>query len=137
MHATATQTEVRMADVDRQVDRRPVRAPSAHQRLALQTRSCACVCSNRFAANSFRNGDPNNMKRYKILLDKKYTFSDTGVQRRDIKYYKKLYGHQKFSGTTNADASAGQNSLWIYLVSTEATNTPTLHVDSRYRYIDN
>jgi len=94
------------------------------------------LVSDAFA--SMRNGAPDNMKRYTILSDELYLLdSDSHGATLVVKGFRKLETHMKFSGTGAAVASQGENSIWAYAVSNEATNTVAQNVNFRLRYIDN
>ncbi len=77
--------------------------------------------------------------RFKILRDLIGTlFNDGG---REIIFRKGIIRFGKrfkiwFSGTTGAEGSLGKNTLWAYFVSSEATNAPTVALQSRLRFVD-
>ncbi len=86
---------------------------------------------------SIRSGLADNLSRYKILKDQIYRFSDGSNHTVNVKFFRKMNSHLKFSGTSAAEASAGQGSIWLYTVSNEASNVPTLSFTNRIRFIDN
>jgi len=63
--------------------------------------------------------------KYTILCDKTYSVSDGGNNNRPFKIYKKLNNKIRFSGTGSAITDISQGALWLYVISDEATNTPT------------
>lgn len=71
--------------------------------------------------------------RYKILLDRSYTLNAT-TPRIPINWYKKMNLNVKFNGTASSDYEA--NHVYLFCISNEATNTPTLAYSSRIRYYD-
>lgn len=50
---------------------------------------------------------------------------------------KKRWEHIKYLGTTTSAASRGNGQLCLLLISDQATNTPTVDIISRMRYVDN
>ncbi len=79
--------------------------------------------------------------RFVTLYDKRWrlTFdadANTASSHGLIDFKVKLAGKQYFAGTTDADGSAGKNSIWSLIVSNEATNTPTVVLSSRYIFQD-
>ncbi len=84
--------------------------------------------------NSYRTAFPDTLARYKFLMDRKIHLSNTGPESRSIDFYKKLSGVQRYRGTTDADTSAGQGSLWLMYMSNEGTNLPVVTLESRFRF---
>lgn len=76
-------------------------------------------------------------RRFKVLWDKVFSFSNSGTKLVHFKYYKKMGHHIKFGGTGATDAEGLQGQLILICVSTESTNTPNIVLNSRLRYIDN
>jgi len=76
---------------------------------------------------------------YKIYFDKIYTMSvnNDSANIQLNKFMKGLKFHTRYSGTSNASTSLSMNSLWLCLVSDEATNTPTYDLYNRFNYVDN
>ena len=89
------------------------------------------------SVNALRLNAPDSMKRFKIMSDNLYKLSANGQRQAIIKIFKPLNHHIRYTGTLDNDASQGPGSLWLYIVSDEATNTPTATVRARFRYIDN
>jgi len=83
---------------------------------------------------SLRNPAPHQMKRFKIMLDKNYFLDDAKSKMAKVHFFRELNHHIKYA-STSADSNEG--SLWVYLVSNESTNLPTLNLESRLRFYDN
>lgn len=77
------------------------------------------------------------MQDYKILWRKSFALETGGNEYIKFKKYMKLNLPCKFDASTGAIATQVENSLYLFSVSTEATNEPTLSYQSRIRYIDN
>jgi len=82
-----------------------------------------------------RNVETKEAKRFKILYDKKFMLSDDRL--RNVKCFRKLGHHIKFQGTGAADADALGGQIIVLTVSNEGSNTPTVNLNYRVRYIDN
>lgn len=77
-----------------------------------------------------------NGRRFKVLWDKVITLSqDKPIVQ--FKYFKKLPIHIRYDNSAAAITSLTQSSLSLLRLSNEATNTPTVHIDARLRYVDN
>ncbi len=85
--------------------------------------------------NSLRDGSSENLKRFKILSDRMYQLSDVGKLAVNLKWFKKMDLRVIFTDVDTSDEGPG--SIWLYHVSDEATNVPTLTADVRIRYYDN
>lgn len=85
--------------------------------------------------DAFRNLD--YRKRYVILKDKRFTVN-SDYPEKIVDFYKRLDMKTIFddssTGTINDISS---NSLYLYFVSDEVTNTPAILYNSRLRFIDN
>lgn len=75
--------------------------------------------------------------RFKIFMDKVYRL-DTNKLNLTIKKFFKFRFHTKYgSGNAGTVADITKNSLYIMMVSDQATNTPNIDFWARLRYIDN
>ncbi len=74
--------------------------------------------------------------RFKIMRDINFNLSINGDRITFLKGFIKLKGKCWFEGTDATQASVGKNSLYVYLVSNEATNTPTHTCRFRMRFND-
>ncbi len=83
----------------------------------------------------FRNLDNNT--RFRVLWDQRFNLSDQGPKIVKFQKFMKLQIKQKFDGTGATVADLTQNSIHIFKISTEATNTPTVTFFSRVKFIDN
>ncbi len=79
----------------------------------------------------------NNARRFKILYDKRFTFSivgDTTVH--FFQVYKKLNIMVRYDASTPAITDLTQNSLSVLMISDQVTNDPTCHFHCRLRFAD-
>lgn len=75
--------------------------------------------------------------RFKVLFDVRRDMSINGNEIVAVKKYSKDTNHVKFIGTSGAIASAGAGTLFLILLSDQATNKPTVDYYFRLRYVDN
>lgn len=78
-----------------------------------------------------------NTTRFTVLSNKLYSFSSSGTQQIHGEIYKKLNFITKYNGSTAADTDIDSNALYLIVVGSEATNTPSMTYTARVRYIDN
>lgn len=78
-----------------------------------------------------------NRQRFKILYDKVVKLAANTISVRTFKINKKFSLRQIFNADAAAITSIPTYSLSLYFVSNEATNTPTLTMYNRLRYLDN
>lgn len=77
-----------------------------------------------------------NGSRFTILFDKSYVLSnDTPM--RQFKHFKKMQHHIHYLNGTSATSAMGQGPIYMLTISNEASNTPTVSVNSRMRFLDN
>lgn len=99
--------------------------------------------SNLTALNVFANNGFNSLRNaqkmsdYRILYKKKLALSINGTRSINFKMYKKINLQSKWTGTTGSYTECMKNGLWVLIISSEATNTPTVEYEGRIRYIDN
>lgn len=74
-----------------------------------------------------------NRRRFTILADRTFNLHENLVAHGD--YYKRLNMKHTFDGT--ASNTLVDNALYLLYLSNEATNTPTLLIKHRVRFIDN
>lgn len=93
--------------------------------------------------NSSGNADivsPLNLKnkyRYRILYDKIHNFQDTGRKTAQDSFYKSIQMLIRYKSNNGDITDLSSNSLSIYLVSNQATNTPSINYSMRLRFVDN
>lgn len=122
LHASATTTRIRWAIV---LDRD-----------ASNTVNSASIYSNEYA--SFRNLD--NRRRFTFLKEGYFTMAlyNGAPTPKIIDYYKKIDIHTIYDDSNNGDITdIRTNALYLYTWSDQATNTPTVGITTRLRYIDN
>lgn len=73
--------------------------------------------------------------RFKVLMDKQFSLSDSGAKLQHFKKHKKMSFHLKYS--TQGTYDPKDNALFLIALSNEATNQPGLSAYYRLRYIDN
>lgn len=77
----------------------------------------------------------NTAGRFKILWRKNYSLVPGQTPNINIDKYWKLYDHVKYNGTASTDVQ--KNGYYLVIMSSEATNYPTVSVNSRIGYYDN
>ncbi len=87
------------------------------------------------ALNSPKNLD--NDRRFSILYDRCHSLSSAGTTIKNFKFYRKLALRIRYDNAAAAITSLTQNSLSIFLISNEATNTPSINFFLRLRFVDN
>lgn len=106
-----------------------------------QSNGAAPVLTDILQTNSpYSPRNLNNRKRFKILMDKRYSLSTAGPNNtNDSTYMKNVETHVQFFSTSNLGTIADISSNALYLVhcSDQATNFPTINYYCRVRYLDN
>ena len=82
--------------------------------------------------NAFMNID-DQIKRFRVLHDKVIVLDSNNHREYVVKVYKKLNHHLKLNDTQTPVL----NDIFWLMVSDEATNTPSVSIQSRIRYYDN
>ena len=84
-----------------------------------------------------RSNTNNTVGRFKIIWRKNYnlTPSTGSTPSINIDKYFKVYSHVKFNGTANTDIQ--KNGYYLVILTSEATNYPTVSITSRVCYHDN
>lgn len=75
-------------------------------------------------------------KRFSVLFDDMIA-TDTNRTIVPFKVYRKLKAHVEYKGSTAAITDIATNSLYMMCISNEATNNPTVTLNSKYKFIDN
>lgn len=83
----------------------------------------------------FANINDDNRRRFKVLTTKLMTFSNAGQQSIPFKAYIPLKHHVRWNSSTSTDIDKGH--VYVVFVSTVATNTPSMVLQSRVAYYDN
>lgn len=81
-----------------------------------------------------------NAKRFKILYNKVFAFSINGTTAYEDEFYKKFTNNQHMRWDTSgssAQANVDEGHVYLLLLSTEATNVPTVALQARFRFYDN
>ncbi len=78
-----------------------------------------------------------NAARFNIMYDRVHTYSDSGRTNSYHKMYKKVQIKLRFDAPEAAIAAMVVNSVSLFIVSNEATNTPTMTHHLRWRFVDN
>ena len=76
-------------------------------------------------------------EKFEIYYDKILHLNPAGTESRPIYFYKKLFHHISWTGTTNSVSYALSGHLWVYFVGNVGTNQPTITFNTRVQYIDN
>ncbi len=122
MHATAVSTQVRILLIQDRM---------AHAAIPL----VADVFSQD-NIRSFLSFEPANRYRFKVLSDRTYHLSDALQNELQVNVFKRIYGKQFYNADTATTAGIGKNSLYLAVCSSEATNEPTLDIDTRFVWRD-
>ncbi|UOF79238.1 capsid protein [Circoviridae sp.] len=84
--------------------------------------------------NSNRNLEKSD--KIRVICDKRYNLIVSTEKRSfPISCYSKLHHHLKFTGAAGTTYESG--SIWLYVVSSEATNTVANTMNFRIKYLDN
>lgn len=75
--------------------------------------------------------------RFRVLYDKIHRMSINGNRTVGGKKYKKLQMKVRYDGNAGTIADITTNSLALWIMSDEATNTPLIESSVRVRYVDN
>lgn len=75
-------------------------------------------------------------KRFTILLDEIYNVTTGGIAAVTKRKVIPLNATAAYNGTTDATASNGKNSMWMFAVSTDNTNKPGFNMDYQIRFTD-
>ncbi len=75
--------------------------------------------------------------RFKVLWDKTYDLSNSGVTRRSFKMFKAVDFHLKFHSTGGGAADTRDNALYLLTISAGSGTVPTTAIHTRLRFIDN
>lgn len=118
-HASATFTQVRVAIVQ---DRQQIADTAPAYTDVFRSSGILAKVNN------------NNPGRFKILYDKIFVLS-TQHDYQQIKVFRKMSFHARYNGTAASDIS--KNGIYAFIVSSEATNTPTVTYDNRVYWHDN
>lgn len=73
--------------------------------------------------------------KFKVVINKMITLSSVSRTASNFNFYRKLNQRVDYDGTTSTSHADG--SLWWGILSDEATNTPTVKMHTRVRYVDN
>lgn len=86
------------------------------------------------AVDAHRNLD--YRKRFVILKDVRFCVN-ADTPEKIVDFYKRLDMKEVFDGTAGTIGDISTNSIYLLLISDEATNTPAVLYNSRIRFIDN
>lgn len=83
------------------------------------------------------NYDHNQASRFQVLYDNRLTLSVNGTSEITKRIYRRLQRHTHYDGVAGNAADIVDYGLWLYMVSDEGTNTPTVQIRSQLLFIDN
>ncbi len=89
------------------------------------------------SANVLSGLNKDQGKRFYVIFDRSVTLDATLRSSVAIKCYKKLHRHTEFISTASDITGISSNAMWFFILSNEATNTPTVLHNRTVRYIDN
>lgn len=73
--------------------------------------------------------------RFKVMLNKVVSLDSASKKCYVNEFYKKLYLHVRYNGSNNTDQQ--KNAIYLILLSSETTNTPTFAYETKLGYHDN
>lgn len=76
-------------------------------------------------------------KRFVILSDKRYSFTNTGYLSTFVKIYKQLQFHAFYDGSTTATADCKENMICALFITDQNVNQPGYNFYSRIKFYDN
>ena len=86
---------------------------------------------------SFQSGvKDSSLARFKILYDKTMAISQYGPGGMNFKISKRLKDFTKYSGNAGTIADIQTNAYWLYLISDQAANGPSVQYNVRYKFSD-
>lgn len=83
------------------------------------------------------NYNHDEASRFTMIYDKRISLSISGTQESSRRIYRKLQRHTHYDGASNAITDMVDYSLWLFMISDEGTNTPTVQFRSQVLFIDN
>jgi len=83
------------------------------------------------------NYNHNTASQYQILADYRVNLSISGQQETTRRIYRKLQRHVHFDGASGTIGDIQDYALWLFFVSDEAANTPSVQARSQLLFIDN
>ncbi len=89
------------------------------------------------AANTLSSLNTDFGKRFRVLSDQMYNVSITGNQLQYKKVFRKLSLRTEFGTTAGTIAAINSGTIFLLVISDEATNAPTVFHNTKLRYIDN
>lgn len=81
--------------------------------------------------------DIEHMHRYRILSEQLISLNASSHDNVIGKKFHQLKFHTKYEGSDSTENGIEKNQLLLYMISNEATNTPSVHYSTRLRFIDN
>ena len=87
------------------------------------------------AANTLAPLNKNTLGRFTVLKDMRIPFSPNGTTNKVFEFYMPLNHHVRYNGTASTDIQKG--GLYLVTISNEPTNTPTIDIRNRVRFVDN
>lgn len=95
------------------------------------------------AADLLANADVNgqlsqfNGKRFTIIRDKCYSLDINNRRTLTYKFFMKGGFHIKYGGSSATVSSQKENGIFLFIITNESTNLPSITYNSRIRFIDN
>lgn len=90
------------------------------------------------SATIMSNYNHQEASRFITLKDKTFNLSSQGRNEAYFKIYKQFTNiHIHYDGSTATVTDIQDNAFWLFFVSDEATNTPTVNFEAQFIYIDN
>lgn len=78
-----------------------------------------------------------HLQRFNILSEQLISLNASSTDGSIGKKFIRLENHTKYDESAEQNDNIERNQILLYMISNEATNTPTVHWSTRLRYIDN
>ncbi len=79
--------------------------------------------------------DPQTAARFSILYDRWFSLNSNTQEQFAVDKYRKIGSHITYTGALGTDE--GKGNIYLFIVSSEATNDPAVEITSIFKYIDN
>lgn len=89
------------------------------------------------AASAYSSLNSNNGKRFRVLADEFFSLSQGSSASNAIAMFRQLNHVIEYGGTGSTVGDITNGHLWLYAISNENTNPPTLNGYSALRFVDN
>lgn len=106
-----------------------------NQQIGDTTPAFSDIIDSGFGNNIYAPLNNETVGRFTVLLDRVYSLQPNGDTLKSLYHYLKMDKHVRFNGPANTDIQ--KNGIYVYCVSNDNTNLPSLQLVSRTTFIDN